>query len=430
MGDLHITGLSKAYKRYPHKWARVGEWLTHRPRHEKIWVLRDVNFSVAPGESVGVVGVNGAGKSTLLKIITGTTQPTIGSVQHSGRIAALLELGMGFHPDFTGRQNIFMAGQLLGLSYAEIAERMAAIEAFAEIGDYLDRPVRIYSSGMQMRIAFAVATAVRPDILIVDEALSVGDAYFQARCFQRISEFKQQGTTLLLVSHSPTDIAKHCDRAILLSGGRIAHDSDARSVINHYLDELFGQPNHPADSAEDTPPLSAEAASGPLGPSQQDQFHTRAAYHRHEHRWGQGGAAIIDYLIRADGRDYPASITSNTVTEFYFKVRFERSFDSVVPGLLLKTLEGLFLYGTNAFIASSGQITLSAQAGEVKIFRFTLPLALNQGHYLVSFGISAGHPLHELTPLDRRYDAVLLTVDRTLVFWGLVDLHATFDTLC
>jgi len=206
MGKLVVSHLGKAYKRYAGKWARTLEWITGRPQHEQTWVLNDIHFTVHPGEAVGIVGVNGAGKSTLLKIITGTTQPTKGSVHTEGRVAALLELGMGFHPDFTGRQNVFMAGQLLGLQGDEIAACLPAIEAFAEIGDYIDRPVRTYSSGMQMRLAFSVATAVRPAVLIVDEALSVGDAYFQHKSFNRIREFGKQGTTLLIVSHDKAAI--------------------------------------------------------------------------------------------------------------------------------------------------------------------------------------------------------------------------------
>ncbi|MCB1822234.1 MAG: ABC transporter ATP-binding protein, partial [Candidatus Competibacteraceae bacterium] len=181
MGQIIVRNVGKAYKRYASHWARLQEWLDPRdqPRHQAHWVLRGMDFTVAPGEAVGIIGNNGAGKSTLLKIITGTTQPTEGTVTVSGRVAALLELGMGFHPDFTGRQNVFMAGQLLGHSVATLEERFPDIEAFAEIGDYIDQPVRTYSSGMQVRLAFSVATAIRPEILIVDEALSVGDAYFQ-----------------------------------------------------------------------------------------------------------------------------------------------------------------------------------------------------------------------------------------------------------
>lgn len=231
---LTVSHVGKAYKRYPNKWVRAWEWLSGRTTHEKTWVLKDIDFSVKPGEAVGIIGVNGAGKSTLLKIITGTTQPTTGSVQSSGRVAALLELGMGFHPDFTGRQNVFMAGQLLGLSQAEIAEHMPAIEAFAEIGEYVDRPVRLYSSGMQMRLAFSVATAVRPDLLIVDEALSVGDAYFQHKSFDRIRAFRDQGSALLIVSHDRAAIQGLCSRALLLEQGTVVKDDNPEAVMDFY----------------------------------------------------------------------------------------------------------------------------------------------------------------------------------------------------
>lgn len=236
MGTITVTNLGKAYKQYPTRWARLTEWLLpgHQPRHSLKWVLQDVSFTVQPGEAVGIIGINGAGKSTLLKMITGTTQPTTGSVRISGRVAALLELGMGFHPDFTGRQNAFMAGQLLGFGVDEIARLMPEIEAFAEIGDYIDQPVRVYSSGMQMRLAFSVATVHRPDVLIVDEALSVGDAYFQHKSFDRIREFRKQGTTLLIVSHDKEAIQSICDYAILLNMGRLSMQGEPEAVMDYY----------------------------------------------------------------------------------------------------------------------------------------------------------------------------------------------------
>src|SRR6185312_13241021 len=188
MGDIRVSGLGKAYKQYPGQWSRLAEWIVPvgNPRHIEHWVLRDIDFHLRAGEAVGIVGANGAGKSTLLKILAGTVRPSCGKIEIGGRVAAMLELGMGFHPDFTGRQNAVMGGQLLGLSLEDIARLMPQIEAFAEIGEYIDQPVRTYSSGMQMRLAFSVATAQRPDILIVDEALSVGDSYFQHKSFERI----------------------------------------------------------------------------------------------------------------------------------------------------------------------------------------------------------------------------------------------------
>ena len=237
MGTISVTNLGKAYRQYPTRWSRLVEWVLpdeNRPLHTLKWVMQDVSFTVNPGEAVGIIGINGAGKSTLLKMITGTTQSTTGSVHITGRVAAMLELGMGFHPDFTGRQNAFMAGQLLGYSVDEIARRMPDIEAFAEIGDYIDQPVRVYSSGMQVRLAFSVATAIRPDVLIIDEALSVGDAYFQHKSFDRIREFRKQGTTLLIVSHEKAAIQAICDRAILLNAGKVAMEGEPEAVMDYY----------------------------------------------------------------------------------------------------------------------------------------------------------------------------------------------------
>lgn len=425
MGAVTVNHLGKAYKVYPSRFARLKEWLIpfSKPRYNLKHVLQDVNFTVNPGEAVGIIGVNGAGKSTLLKIITGTTQPTTGSVQISGRISALLELGTGFHPDFTGRQNAFMAGQLLGYSVAEIARLMPDIEVFAEIGDYIDQPVRVYSSGMQMRLAFSVATMVRPDILIVDEALSVGDAYFQAKCYQHIARFKEQGTTLILVSHSVGDIVKHCERVILLREGRVAVDGSSQTVTNYYLDELYGK--RPQEDVLEEGGVEGDVSGLML--AQSDVFYTRPGYRKEEHRWGHGGAAILDYLIVSGGDHYPSRIEGNAATDFYIKVRFDRDFDSIVPGLLVKTLEGIFLYGTNSFVSSAGRTNISATGGDMKLFKFSLPMALNEGHYLVSFGISSGHPAHELIPLDRRYDSVMVHVGRGMEFWGIVDLGASFQ---
>jgi lipopolysaccharide transport system ATP-binding protein len=234
MGSLTVTGLGKAYKRYARKSGRFAEWLGLGPRHELRWVLRDIDLDIAPGESVAIIGANGAGKSTLLKIITGTTRATAGSVRSQGRIAALLELGIGFHPEFTGRQNIQMSGRLAGMSGEEIERHMAGIETFAGIGDYIDQPVRTYSSGMQVRLAFSVATAVRPDILIVDEALAVGDVFFQQKCFERIRRFREAGTTLLFVSHAMSTVYSLCERAVLIDEGRILLDGPAREAIDLY----------------------------------------------------------------------------------------------------------------------------------------------------------------------------------------------------
>ncbi|SQC44784.1 ABC transporter ATP-binding protein [Klebsiella pneumoniae] len=281
---------------------------------------------------------------------------------------------------------------------------------------------------MQMRLAFAVATASRPDILIVDEALSVGDSRFQAKCYARIADFKKQGTTLLLVSHSAGDIVKHCDRAIFLKNGDICMDGTARDVTNRYLDELFGKPD------KDSATKSATAISSASGESQmsldeiEDVYHTRPGYRPEEYRWGQGGAKIIDYHIQSAGVDFPPSLTGNQQTDFLMKVVFEYDFDCVVPGILIKTLDGLFLYGTNSFLASEGRENISVSRGDVRVFKFSLPVDLNSGDYLLSFGISAGNPQTDMTPLDRRYDSIILHVTKSMDFWGVIDLKSSFTS--
>ena len=250
-GELHVQGLGKAYRQYGSELRRVLSWFSVPvTAQSEQWVLRDISFSVGPGEAVGIIGQNGAGKSTLLKLITGTARPTEGSVHLQGRIAAILELGMGFNPDLTGRQNAYHAAGLMGFSHDDIDRVIAEIENFAEIGDYFDQPTRTYSSGMQMRVAFAVATAIRPDLLIVDEALSVGDAYFQHKSFDRIREFQKQGTSLLLVSHDKGAIQSICNRAILLEKGRVLRDGPPEEVTDLYnalIAERENRRHHPAD---------------------------------------------------------------------------------------------------------------------------------------------------------------------------------------
>ena len=233
---IEVQNLTKTFKEYRRRWMRLLEWIVfdrvqlHKPKT----VLNKINFQIRKGESLALVGRNGAGKSTLLKILVGASHSSSGQVWTRGRIAALLELGMGFHPEFSGRDNAYMAGHILGFSTAELDQVMPEIEGFAEIGSYFLRPVRTYSSGMQMRLAFSVATAIRPDILIIDEALAVGDSYFQHKCFERIQQFKKMGTTLLFVSHDPAAVINLCERAALIEGGQIIKDGPAEEVLNTY----------------------------------------------------------------------------------------------------------------------------------------------------------------------------------------------------
>ncbi len=264
MSYIKVHNVGKAYKQYASKTGRLLEWISpfNTVKHKLKWILQNISFHVEPGEALGIIGINGAGKSTLLKLITGTAKPTCGEIALDGRVAALLELGMGFHSDFTGRQNVYMSGQLLGMSVEKITELMPEIEAFAEIGDYIDQPVRVYSSGMQVRLAFSVATAIRPDILIVDEALSVGDAYFQHKSFERIREFRKLGTTLLLVSHDKQAIQSICDRAILLNKGRVEMEGEPEAVMDYYNALLADKQNVSIRQVENNGKLQTLSGSG------------------------------------------------------------------------------------------------------------------------------------------------------------------------
>lgn len=363
MGSIQVTQLGKAYKQYPTRWARLAEWLIpfSAPRHQLTWVLRDISFCVSPGEALGIIGVNGAGKSTLLKMITGTTQANAGQIQIQGRVAALLELGMGFHPDFSGRQNVFMAGQLLGLSMEELQALMPQIEAFAEIGDYMDHPVRTYSSGMQMRLAFSVATARRPDVLIVDEALSVGDAYFQHKSFDRIREFRKAGTTLLIVSHDRQAIQSLCDRAILLANGRLALEGAPEEVMDFYSAMLAER-------------------------EQQTVRQERLANGKVRTISGTGEAGFADIaLLNAQGQRVEViEVGSQVSLEVTVEVKVD--IPRLVLGFMIKDRMGQPIYGINTH--RLGQALEQVRAGERITYRFSFPAALGKGNYSIALSLS------------------------------------------
>ena len=362
MGSIHVVNLGKAYKQYPTRWSRLAEWMLPFTgmRHNLKWVLQDINFQVAPGEALGLIGINGAGKSTLLKLITGTTQATTGAVSMSGRVAALLELGMGFHPDFTGRQNVVMAGQLLGLTVEEIAGLMPQIEEFAGIGDYIDQPVRVYSSGMQMRLAFSVATARRPDILIVDEAMAVGDAYFQHKSFDRIRQFRKEGTTLLLVSHDKQAIQSVCDRAILLDGGRLANEGKPEQIMDYYNAMI-------AERENDTVRLHAR---------EDGKVQTIS---------GTGEATVSHIELQdAHGARVEVIDVGSAIT-LAVTVKAHSAIPRMVLGYMIKDRLGQPMYGTNTHLK---QLALdNIAAGEEVRYHFTFPMNLGPGTYSIATAI-------------------------------------------
>jgi lipopolysaccharide transport system ATP-binding protein len=366
MGTISVSNLGKAYKQYPTRWSRFLEWLDprDRSRHQLKWVLQDINFTVNAGEAVGIIGINGAGKSTLLKLITGTTRPTTGGVYMTGRVAAMLELGMGFHPDFTGRQNALMASQLLGITTEEITRLMPEIEAFAEIGDYIDQPVRVYSSGMQMRLAFSVATAIRPDILIVDEALSVGDAYFQHKSFGRIREFRKQGTTLLIVSHDKQAITGICDRAILLAEGKLTLEGEPEAVMDYYNAMLADHQNQ-----EVTQEILEDGKIQTIS--------------------GTGEATVVDIcLLDKQGKRLEVVDVGQDVT-LRVEVKAHVDIDRLILGYGIKDRLGQVIYGTNTDLKN--QPLIDVKAGTVIRFDFNFPANFGPGTYSVQTSLSSTH---------------------------------------
>jgi len=364
MGTMSARGLGKAYRQYASRWSRLAEWLLPwgGARHELKWVLQDISFEVAAGEALGIIGMNGAGKSTLLKLITGTSHATTGEVRLTGRVAALLELGMGFHPDFTGRQNVFVAGQLIGLSGHEIEHLMPEIEAFAEIGTYMDMPVRVYSSGMQVRLAFAVATCKRPDVLIVDEALSVGDAYFQHKSFNRIREFGQQGTTLLIVSHDKTAIQSICSRAMLLLDGRLAMQGEPEMVMDYY-NALIAEQGQSTVVQETLADGRVQTVSGT-------------------------GEAVVTQVTIFNSKGQPVDVVrvgEPLVLCVMAKVR--APIESLVLGYSIKDRLGQVIYGTNTW--HTGQVLVDPKVGAIYVFNIAFDANLGVGNYSVQTALVA-----------------------------------------
>lgn len=381
MSLLTVNNLGKAYRVYASEFQRIGRWfgIPTKPSEEH-WVLKHISFSIKAGEAIGIVGQNGAGKSTLLKMITGTLQPTEGNVHVNGRIAAILELGMGFTPDLTGRQNVFHAAGLMGFSAEKINDVIDDIEAFAEIGEYFDEPVRTYSSGMQMRVAFAVATAIRPEILIVDEALSVGDSYFQHKSFDRIREFQAQGTTLLIVSHDRGSIQALCNRAILLEKGTVIKDGKPEEVMDFY-NALIAE---------------KENATVQLRELEDGSIQTRS---------GSGEASIASVTLHNAAGDPIEYVSVGENVSLRISTQINSAIPELVVGYLIKDRLGQPVFGTNTHHLNCKIDSL--EAGETVSYSFNFAASLGVGSYSVAVALHTAD-----SHLSRNYE----WVDLTLVF--------------
>jgi len=360
---LAVTNVGKAYRTYRSEWQRLARWF-YLPvsASQEHWVLKHISFNIEAGEAIGIVGQNGAGKSTLLKMITGTLQPTEGKVQVNGRIAAILELGMGFNAELTGRQNVYHAAGLMGFNTAQIDGVIEDIEAFAEIGEYFDQAVRMYSSGMQMRVAFSVATAFRPEILIIDEALSVGDSYFQHKSFGRIKEFQKAGTTLLIVSHDRGAIQALCNRAILLEGGTVIKDGSPEEVMDYY-NAIIAQKENSTVEVQTLADGGVQTRSG-------------------------SGKAVIDSVALYNGEGAPVEyVAVGDDVCLTVNVKVNAELPELVVGYVIKDRLGQDVFGTNTHHLECVRTHLSE--GDTLSYKFSFRASLGVGSYSVAVALHA-----------------------------------------
>ena len=405
---LRVENVSKQYRIYDRPADRLKESLTRGRlrRHREFWALRDVSFEIQAGTTVGIIGQNGCGKSTLLQIISGTLTPTHGHVSSQGRIAALLELGAGFNPEFTGVENVFMNASLMGFSKRETAKLFPNIERFAEIGQFINQPVKTYSSGMYVRLAFAIAASVEPDILVIDEALAVGDAVFQHRCLRRIKELHERGCTVLFVSHDTAAVRALCDRAILLNAGCMIADGAPADVLNDYQRIVMErQEAYEVDTA-----TAADGAPAESKPASTVQY---------TYRHGDGSATIVETELCDSAGRRVQIVETGAPLSATVSVRFEREVESPVIGFLIRNRLGIHAYGTNT---KEQQIQIGTiRSGEVVSIRFAFRCWLGIDDYSISFAV------HSLD--GQAYDwvdgALFFRVVSANVTEGVANLNAT-----
>ena len=407
---LRVESISKQYRIYNRPSDRLKETVTRGrwKAHREFWALKDISFEVEAGTTTGIIGPNGSGKSTLLQIITGTLEPTHGRVWLEGRVAALLELGAGFNAEFTGIENIFMNASLLGLSKAETERLLPEIASFAEIGDFIYQPLKTYSSGMYVRLAFAVAVAVSPQLLIIDEALAVGDAVFQHRCTRRIKEMQENGTTILFVSHDPGAIRALCDRAILLNHGRVEADGPPAEVLARYQRVIMAQEAAyaQAELVREKPQPTAEEIAAP-------QF---------TYRHGNGSAEILKVELVAASQEPIAIVESGQLVHLRMHVVFRDVVVDPVYGFIIRNRHGIHLYGTNTRVQGITSGLLKSGTRVETTFSFNCWLAPD----LYSISIAVHSP--EAVSFDWLDGALFFRVISAIPIEGVANLNATATT--
>lgn len=414
---LRVENVSKQYRIYDHPGDRLKESLTRGrwKRHREFWALRDVSFELETGTTTGIIGPNGSGKSTLLQIITGTLEPTHGHVYHEGRIAALLELGAGFNPEFTGLENIYLNAALMGFSKSETEARLPEIKRFAEIGDFLSQPVKTYSSGMYIRLAFAIAVSADPEILIVDEALSVGDAVFQHRCLRRIKEMQQNGATILFVSHDPHAIRALCSRAILLNNGRMEADDDPKDVLNRYRELIMSRE-------------AAYKASIPAAPERDEYEEDISLLDEpieplsYTYRHGDGSAEILSVELMDAARRVVELVETGEPVTVRVRAQLNSDIENPVCGFLIRNRHGIHVYGTNTEIqqADFGFV----RSGQIIEATFSFNCWLGAGEFSITVAVHSAGAIS----FDWVDDVVFFRVMSGFPMEGVANLNASVTT--
>jgi lipopolysaccharide transport system ATP-binding protein len=438
-----LSGVTKRYRLYASIGDRIKEMVHpfRRTYHHEFWALKGVDLQVERGECLGILGRNGAGKSTLLKLIAGVIKPTAGEVRVAGRVEALFELGAGFNPEQTGRENVEMQCLIADLPRAKIAAKIAEVEAFADVGTYFEQPVRTYSSGMFMRVAFATAILTEPDILIVDEALAVGDIKFQHKCFGRILDFRRRGRTIILVTHSPDLISLHCTRGVVLDAGRVVIDDKPDQAIHHYQRILYGGPGDSAAAGAE--PIAAAASGGSSPPdlatenqaarlagiqlgSGEDRAHLRQGYNANEFRYGTGEATVLDCVAICGSQVDATQVGQGSRITFLMQIRFNVDISNPSYGIVLKTIDEVRLYGTMTEML--GQSFPAVRAGDEVLVQIDVGVPLPGGAVFVDLGVCR-YVGDELLVLDGRRSVLHFTVEFTPRWAGFCDLAATFQEL-
>lgn len=432
---IFLNNVSKCYKRYARPVERLKEiFLPGKSLVDEFWALQNINLEVFKGETLGIIGQNGSGKSTLLQIIAGTLTPTTGQVQVSGRISALLELGSGFNPEFTGRQNVFFNGQLLGLSHREVEEKFDYIVAFADIGDFIDQPVKTYSSGMFVRLAFAVVVNVNPDILIVDEALAVGDIYFQQKCFERLRKLKDLGTTLLFVSHDTSSVYNLCKRAVLIQAGEVVLNAQARQVIDLYEAKLLKKADVKPDSIEiksvnfegknnSNSTIVENIEVNPNSVKQKNISYSDIA----EHIVIKSPEVNIHFVELTDieGQKLQSAISDQFV-QLSIGVMFLQTFNDPHIGFKIRDRTGIVLFQTDTYCMRQpiGKVT----KGTLVKISFEFYLRLGEGEYTITVGVADSRSSPQVgfeRTLAYVHNTTVLKVlrNKDAIFWsGVVSL--------